>query len=116
MERAVHGESNTVLLLGAPGSSKPVIVETALETLGREYKGSGGFYTIRLDGEVQTDDKIALREIARQLALEMNVEMEKVTPLSYFQFDIPRFPDTSFALFVLFLGHEIDNRCPLQIL
>ena len=89
MERAVQGESNTVLLLGAPGSSKSVIVETALKKLRNEYKDPGGFYTIRLDGEVQVDDKIALREIARQLALEMNVEMEKVIPLPYLQPDIP---------------------------
>jgi len=84
MERAVQGESNTVLLLSAPGSSKSVIVETALEKLRNEYKDPGGFYTIRLDGEVQMDDKIALREIARQLALEMNVEMEKVIPYHIF--------------------------------
>lgn len=89
MERAVQGESNTVLLLGAPGSSKSVIVETALEKLRSEYKDRGGFYTIRLDGEVQMDDKIALREIARQLALEMNVEMEKVIPLPCLEPDIP---------------------------
>jgi hypothetical protein len=38
----------------------------------------GSYYTIKLDGEVLMDDKIALKEIARQLALEMNVEMEKV--------------------------------------
>jgi Ni2+-binding GTPase involved in maturation of urease and hydrogenase len=89
MERAVQGESNTLLLLGAPGSSKSVIVETALEKLRREYKDSGGFYTIRLDGEVQMDDKIALRAIARQLALEMNVEMEKVIPLPCILSNIP---------------------------
>ena len=114
MERAIQGESNTVLLLGAPGSSKSVIVDTALEKLRREYKEPGGYYTIRLDGEVQMDDKIALREIARQLALEMNVEMEKVNPSS------PLFPHLSFLsltqMFFLRLGYGIDDRCPSQIL
>ena len=79
MERAVQGESNTLLLLGAPGSSKSSIVTTALNRLKERYKDPpGSYYTIRLDGQVQMDDKIALREIARQLAMEMNIEMEKV--------------------------------------
>lgn len=78
MERAVQGESNSLLLLGAPGSSKSAIVTTALNRLKETYKDPGSYYTIRLDGQVQMDDKIALREIARQLAMEMNVEMEKV--------------------------------------
>ena len=79
MDKAVQqGESNTLLLLGAPGSSKSAIVNTALNRLREMYKDRGSYYTIRLDGQVQLDDKIALREIARQLALEMNIEMEKV--------------------------------------
>lgn len=81
MERAVQGESNTLLLLGGPGTGKSSIVNTALETLKRKYPEQGSFYTIRLDGQIQTDDKIALREIARQLALEMDIEMEKVKSL-----------------------------------
>jgi origin recognition complex subunit 4 len=82
MSRALHGESNTLLLLGGPGSCKSAIVASALEKLKREHPDTGSFYTIRLDGMIQTDDKIALKEIARQLALEMNVEMEKVSPLT----------------------------------
>lgn len=84
MSRAVQGESNTLLLLGGPGSSKSTIVNTALHKLKETHPEAGSYYTIRLDGQIQTDDKIALREIARQLALEMNVEMEKV-PHSLFQ-------------------------------
>jgi hypothetical protein len=78
MQRAVQGESNTLLLLGGPGSSKSAIVKSALDKL-QETNPDGGYYTIRLDGQIQLDDKIALKEIARQLALGMNVEMEKVT-------------------------------------
>ena len=79
MARAVNGESNSVLLLGGPGSAKSAIVAAALDQLRQEHRENGNFYTIRLDGQVQTDDKIALREIARQLALEMNVETERVS-------------------------------------
>ena len=80
MSRAIDGESNSVLLLGGPGSCKSTIVNNALRRLKKEHPEDGKFYTIRLDGQIQTDDKIALKEIARQLAVEMNVEMEKVFP------------------------------------
>ena len=96
MTRAVHGESNSVLLLGGPGSAKSAIVATALDQLKQDHLETGSFYTIRLDGQVQTDDKIALREIARQLALEMNIETEKVSPHTQ--------------------PEEVDLRCHLQIL
>src|ERR1700721_1734056 len=73
MTRAIQGESNTLLLLGGPGSSKSTIVTTALDKLKQEHPDPGSFYTIRLDGQIQTDDKIALREIQRKLPLENNV-------------------------------------------
>jgi len=78
MSRVLQGESNSLLLLGGPGSCKSTIVTTALNRLNQDHPEDGSFYTIRLDGQIQTDDKIALKEIARQLALEMNVETEKV--------------------------------------
>jgi origin recognition complex subunit 4 len=81
MTRAIQGESNSLLLLGGPGSAKSAIINTTLNQLKIDFPDSGSFYTIRLDGKIQTDDKIALKEIARQLALEMNIEMEKVYPL-----------------------------------
>jgi origin recognition complex subunit 4 len=82
MERAVQGESNSLLLLGGPGSGKSTIISHALNTLKSTHPEPGSFYTIRLDGQIQTDDKIALREIARQLALEMNIEHDKVHSIS----------------------------------
>jgi origin recognition complex subunit 4 len=79
MTRAIQGESNSLLLLGGPGSAKSAIITTALNQLKIDFPDPGSFYTIRLDGKIQTDDKIALKEIARQLALEMNIEMDKVS-------------------------------------
>jgi len=83
MTRAIEGESNSLLLLGGPGSGKSAIVTDALAKVKAEHPDPGKFYTIRLDGQVQLDDKIALKEIARQLALEMNIEMEKVHPITF---------------------------------
>ena len=116
----MQGESNTLLLLGAPGSSKSAIVSTALSRL-REMYGDqeGSYYTIKLDGEVLMDDKIALKEIARQLALEMNVEMEKVPPLSLVRpssYAPCLFLCTSCYHLALDLSLvvciDIDSRCP----
>ena len=68
------GEGNSVLLIGTRGCGKSAIVCKALEEVSREH--SQAFYTIRLNGFFLTDDRIALREIWRQLGQEMEVEDE----------------------------------------
>lgn len=68
------GEGNSVLLIGARGCGKSAIVCKALEEVSREH--SQAFYIIRLNGFFLTDDKMALREIWRQLGQEMEVEDE----------------------------------------
>ena len=68
------GEGNSVLLIGARGCGKSAIVCRALEEVSREH--SRAFYTIKLNGFFLTDDRIALREIWRQLGQEMEVEDE----------------------------------------
>ena len=80
MTRAVQGESNSLFLLGGPGSAKSAIITAALNQLKQDFPDPGVSIRFVLDGQIQTDDKIALKEIARQLALEMNIEMEKVYP------------------------------------
>ena len=66
------GESNSLLLLGSRGAGKSLLVNTALENLRRDL--STDFHTVRLTGFVQTDDRLALREIWRQLGREMEVD------------------------------------------
>ncbi|MCJ1331362.1 hypothetical protein MMC10_008052 [Thelotrema lepadinum] len=66
------GEGNSMLLIGARGTAKTTVVETALRQLAGQYRGD--FHVVRLNGFFQTDDKLALREIWRQLGKEMNVE------------------------------------------
>ena len=72
------GGSNSVLILGPRGVGKSVLVN---EVLVRVSKESSSFctdgLTVKLNGLVETDDKLALKEITRQLNLE-NVVGEKV--------------------------------------
>jgi hypothetical protein len=66
------GEGNSMLIIGARGSGKTTLVETALESLTDSH--SGEFHVVRLNGLLQTDDKLALREIWRQLGVEMELD------------------------------------------
>ena len=68
----LSGESNSLLLLGSRGAGKSLLVKTALANLQRDM--STDFHTVRLNGFIQTDDRLALREIWRQLGREMDVD------------------------------------------
>ena len=72
------GGSNSVLILGPRGVGKKVMVN---QVLARVLKESQVFrtvgLTVRLNGLVETDDKLALKEITRQLKLE-NVVGDRV--------------------------------------
>ncbi|KAE9992529.1 hypothetical protein EG327_008666 [Venturia inaequalis] len=71
------GESNSMLIIGARGSGKTTLVNKALLELSRSQKQH--FHIVRLNGFIQTDDKLALREIWRQLGREMEIEDEEGT-------------------------------------
>ncbi|KAK2759484.1 hypothetical protein FQN54_002962 [Arachnomyces sp. PD_36] len=77
----VSGEGNSMLLLGSRGCGKTTLVETALSSLKEEH--GDDFYVVRLNGFVHTDDRIALREIWRQLGREMNVDDSLIKLNSY---------------------------------
>ena len=68
------GEGNSALLIGARGSGKSAIICKALDEVSRQYDQE--FYIVRLNGFFLTDDRLALREIWRQLGREMDVEDE----------------------------------------
>jgi origin recognition complex subunit 4 len=57
-----RGEGNSCLLIGSRGSGKTTIIERVLGELGESDP-----IVIRLSGHVQTSDRLAMREIARQL-------------------------------------------------
>lgn len=71
-QTVLAGEGNSMLLIGARGSGKSALVNAVIADLSktnREY-----YHIIRLNGFIQTDDKLALREIWRQLGQEMDID------------------------------------------
>ncbi|XP_071771357.1 origin recognition complex subunit 4 [Centroberyx gerrardi] len=73
---AVHGESNSVLIVGPRGAGKTTLLSCVLREL-EEADLQKNLLQVYLNGLLQTDDRIALREITRQLHLE-NVVGDKV--------------------------------------
>jgi origin recognition complex subunit 4 len=74
------GEGNSILLLGSRGVGKTCLVETAIADLASEH--AQDFHVIRLNGFLQTDDKLALGEIWRQLGREMQVEEDETAQVN----------------------------------
>ncbi|XP_077009856.1 origin recognition complex subunit 4 isoform X3 [Tamandua tetradactyla] len=74
---AIQGESNSVLIIGPRGSGKTMIVNHALKELMEIEEVSENVLQVHLNGLLQINDKIALKEITRQLNLE-NVVGDKV--------------------------------------
>ncbi|GIC85249.1 origin recognition complex subunit 4 [Aspergillus udagawae] len=68
------GEGNSMLLLGSRGCGKTAIVETIISSLKKEHMNE--FHVVRLNGFLHTDDRLALREMWRQLGRETNTEEE----------------------------------------
>lgn len=65
-------EGNSMLILGARGSGKSALVASALSELSSHPALAGTFHVVRLDGAIQSDDRLALREIWRQLGRDVN--------------------------------------------
>ncbi|KAM3585389.1 uncharacterized protein V6R79_016670 [Siganus canaliculatus] len=74
---AVHGESNSVLIVGPRGAGKTMLLRCVLRDLLEEKEVQKNLLQVHLNGLLQTDDRIALKEITRQLHLE-NVVGDKV--------------------------------------
>jgi origin recognition complex subunit 4 len=66
------GEGNSMLLIGARGSGKTSLVNKVFSEVSKD--NGGDYHVVRLNGFIHTDDKIALREIWRQLGKEMDLE------------------------------------------
>jgi len=66
------GESNSMLVIGARGSGKTAILNQVLREQGEKHLED--FHVVRLNGFIHTDDRMALREIWRQLGREMEMD------------------------------------------
>ncbi|KAI5297794.1 hypothetical protein KEM55_004232 [Ascosphaera atra] len=80
-QTVVAGEGNSMLLLGPRGTGKSTIVETSIRELSREHQDD--FHVVRLNGFLHTDDRIALREIWKQLGRETEAEEDVAKTTSY---------------------------------
>ncbi|KAK4193729.1 putative origin recognition complex subunit 4 [Podospora australis] len=72
----VAGEGNSMMIIGARGCGKTTLVESILTNVAQQHKEE--FHVVRLNGFIHTDDRLALREIWRQLGKEMAVEDDVV--------------------------------------
>ncbi|KAF1946877.1 hypothetical protein EJ02DRAFT_393304 [Clathrospora elynae] len=72
------GEGNSMLVIGARGSGKTALVNKVLSEIDKD--NGGEYHVVRLNGFIHTDDKIALREIWRQLGKEMDIEEDGSGP------------------------------------
>ncbi|KAL8647571.1 MAG: hypothetical protein Q9226_006375 [Calogaya cf. arnoldii] len=73
-QTVLAGEGNSMLVIGPRGCGKTTLVESVLSDLAFEHDDD--FIVIRLSGFIHTDDKLALREIWRQLGREIAAEDE----------------------------------------
>ncbi|KAM4060368.1 AAA ATPase domain-containing protein [Hirsutella rhossiliensis] len=80
-QTVVAGEGNSMLMIGPRGCGKTTMVENIILDLSQEHRHL--FHVVRLSGFIHTDDKLALKEIWRQLGKEMEVEDELVSRTNY---------------------------------
>jgi len=73
-QTVLAGEGNSMLVIGSRGSGKTTLVETVISEMAAANRDD--FHVVRLNGFVHTDDKLALREIWRQLGVAMDVDDE----------------------------------------
>ncbi|VVT55176.1 uncharacterized protein SAPINGB_P004465 [Magnusiomyces paraingens] len=66
LQRTVaEGEGNSCVILGPRSTGKTLMVDTALRTLEKQYPSD--FMVVRISGFAVTDDKMAIRELCRQI-------------------------------------------------
>ncbi|KAK0715775.1 origin recognition complex subunit 4 C-terminus-domain-containing protein [Lasiosphaeris hirsuta] len=98
------GEGNSMLVIGARGCGKTTLVESIVSDMAKEHNNQ--FHVVRLNGFIHTDDKLALREIWRQLGKEMEVEDELIDKTN-------NYADTMASLLAL-LSHPSEIAAAAQ--
>ena len=76
LERTMTSQhNNACLLVGYSGSGKTALTRSVLHDLRRHYQPLGRSFTVvYLNGRLHADDTLAMREIVRQLSVDMEVE------------------------------------------
>ncbi|XP_030376583.1 origin recognition complex subunit 4 [Scaptodrosophila lebanonensis] len=77
LERTAEGESNSLLLIGPRGAGKTTLINAVLTDLMVKKSFVDNTLIVSLDGNLHTDDRIALKSITVQMCLE-NVADGKV--------------------------------------
>lgn len=98
-QTVMAGEGNSALIIGSRGTAKTTLVETVIADLASNHRDV--FHVVRLNGFIHTDDKLALREIWRQLGREMEVEDDSMDSRS-------NYADTLTSLLAL-LSHSTEE-------
>ncbi|KAF4470952.1 origin recognition complex subunit 4 [Fusarium albosuccineum] len=80
-QTVVAGEGNSMMLIGARGCGKTTLLEKVITDISQEHRND--FHVVRLNGFIHTDDKLALKEIWRQLGKEMQVEGDLMNRTNY---------------------------------
>ncbi|KAJ2971533.1 hypothetical protein NUW58_g9391 [Xylaria curta] len=75
-QTVLAGEGNSMMVIGGRGCGKTTMMEEILSDLRAEHAEE--FHVVRLNGFIHTDDKLALKEIWRQLGREMEIEEDLV--------------------------------------
>ena len=115
VERTVKkGESNSLLVLGPRGVGKTTVVRKALCIASESPSWADNAVVVELNGSVQTDDKIALKDITKQLHLE-NVVGDKVfgsfaEHLSFLLASL-KSGDSVASKPIIFILEEFDSFC-----
>ncbi|KAI0161148.1 origin recognition complex subunit 4 C-terminus-domain-containing protein [Hypoxylon sp. FL1284] len=97
-QTVLAGEGNSMMVIGARGCGKTTLMEEIISNLRAEHQEE--FHVVRLNGFIHTDDKLALKEIWRQLGKEMNLEDDLVNKTS-------NYADTMASLLAL-LSHPAE--------
>lgn len=71
----INSQNNAALLMGHRGSGKTLTLRYVLRELKKKYNPVGkGFVEVYLNGFIQTDDTLAMREICEKLCAEHELE------------------------------------------
>ncbi|RYP13268.1 hypothetical protein DL765_006942 [Monosporascus sp. GIB2] len=97
-QTVLAGEGNSMMVIGARGCGKTAVWLLFERELATEHKDE--FHVVRLNGFTHTDDKLALKDIWRQLGREMDLEDELVNKTS-------NYADTMASLLAL-LSHPAE--------